>query len=302
LRVIPDSDLRARQRTVVAKPTPEKSATMKMFEASPLWLLPIWALFLISLATLMLAHEVGVTLRRRVKRRASEDEDEGVGATYMAGAMSLLALLIGFSFGMSVDRYNTRRLHVTNEGNAVSATFRRLEMLDPAASADLRRTMMPYLDTRAAFSLARNDRELTLAERQSEVAEQRLWEAISRTVDPTQPPGRAVLDASIHMFDLAASRRAAMHGVIPKAIFCTLLLYASIAAAFMGFSHSQKRRQLAASSVQFVLLSMAFGLILDLDRPHTGLVRVSQTSLLHEIDRLRSEHRRLEAASGAAVR
>src|SRR5687768_18264791 len=94
-----------------------------------LWSWPIWAIFLVVLGTLLLTHELGVQLRRRAAKLKGQDPSEdGLGATYMAASMSLLALLIGFSFGMSVDRYNTRRGHVTNEANAVSSVYRRLEM------------------------------------------------------------------------------------------------------------------------------------------------------------------------------
>lgn len=260
-----------------------------------LWLVPVCGIATIVFTTLLIAHEMGVQAGRRLLRTPDGEEVEGVGAAYLAAGLGLLALLIGFSFGMSVDRFNSRRLHVSNEANAITTAYRRLEMLEASQSTPLRQAMMPYLTAREAFSRAADNDEISATEAQSEATEQQLWLAIVRTVDPAQHPGRAVVDSSIAMFDLAAARSAAIRGVIPKPILFALLLYAAIVAAFMGYSHAYRPRQFLASTVQFALLSISFCIIFDLDRPRSGLVQVSQQPILHSLAWVRAEQARLEA-------
>lgn len=81
------------------------------------------------------------------------------------------------------------------------------------------------------------------------------------------------------MFNGAALRRAALEAVVPHAILAALLLYAVIASTFMGYSHPVARRHVLASTVQSVLLALAFTLIIDLSRTRTGLVTVPQAPL-----------------------
>lgn len=266
-----------------------------------LWPPPIWGVFVIVLSVLLISHEMGLQAGRRVRRAAGSEEVRGAGAAYLPAGLGLLALLIAFSFAISLDRFNSRRLHVTSEANALTTTYRRLEMLDAQQSAELRQAMQPYLTAREAFSRADSNAEVMATTVQSEAAEDQLWLAIARTVDPGQYPGRAVIDASLAMFDLAAARNAALPGVIPKAILCALLLYAVIIAVFIGYSHAGRRQQFLASTVQFALISIALCLTFGLDRPQAGLVGVSQQPILQSLDWVRAEQARLDGQARPAA-
>jgi len=83
---------------------------------------------------------------------------------------------------------------------------------------------------------------------------------------------------------------------VPGSVLYGMLLYATIAALLMGYSHPIDRRFLIPSSVQFVLLAIALALIVDLDRPRSGLVQVSQAPILRVATAVRAR----EAARTAA--
>jgi hypothetical protein len=257
---------------------------------SPLWLLPLWLIFLIVAATLLVAHELGVQLRRRTSHWKDQDtSDEGVGGSYLTASLALLALLVGFSFGMAVDRYNKRSGLVADEANAISTVHRRLQILAEPERSRLFLSFVPYVEAREAFSRASTPDHLTEAERRTDALQGPFWSTIVQTLGTRDPAARAALDATNDMFNLAASRRGAVESVIPPVILFALLLYAAIAAIFMGYSHPLTRRYFLASSIQFVLLSLAFALVVDLDRPRTGLVEVSQAPLYRVAAAVRRE-------------
>jgi hypothetical protein len=241
---------------------------------------PIWAICLVVAVILIAGHEVGLRLRRRLGRTAEHGMSvEGMGGNYLGASLGLLALLVGFSFSMAIDRYSSQRALVSEEANALSTTHRRLQTLQEPDRSRLGRALLPYVGAREAFSRAVTRGELRAAELRTDELQAEFWSEIVGSAGADTPSGRAVFDATNNMFNVAATRRAALESAIPRTILFALLLYAVVAAGLMGYSHPVTRRFVLASTIQFFLLSLAFGLIIDLDRPRTGLVEVSQAPM-----------------------
>lgn len=271
-------------------------------EFSPFWSLPLWLIFLAVAAMFVGGHELGVQLRRRTSRgQAGEEEtNEGIGGSYLTASLTLLALLVGFSFSMAVDRYNARSHTVRDEANAISTTYRRLDTMREPERKALGPSFMLYLEAREAFARAHTLAQIRAADMRTDAMQIRLWSTATHTLAASDPSSRAMLEAIDAMFNVAASRRAALEFIIPHTVLAALLLYGVIAAAFLGHSHPINRRYFLASNIQFVLLAMAFTLIIDLDRPRTGLVEVSQAPLYRAAAFIHRAEK--ERAAGRSVR
>src|SRR3974390_1105688 len=92
---------------------------------------------ILSILTLLLlsaAAGFGSRMRRRAKSGGEVDKDEfGVrlGAT-----LTLLGLLIGFSFSMAISRYDQRKDYEEEEANAIGTEYLRADLIpDPARNA-----------------------------------------------------------------------------------------------------------------------------------------------------------------------
>lgn len=252
-------------------------------------MLPIVLIWLIVVAALTVGHEVGVQLRRRIGPEAERDfSPKRVSGNYLGASLGLLALLVGFSFSMAIDRYTTQRGLVSVEANALSTAYRQLETLGEPDRTRLSRALLPYVEAREAFSRAVTPDELRAAEARTDQLQARFWAEIVGSAGPETLTGRAVFEATDAMFNAAAARRAALESSIPRAILAALLLYAVIAAGLMGYSHPVTRRYVLPSTIQFFLLSLALGLIVDLDRPRTGLVEVSQAPMFRAATAIRA--------------
>jgi hypothetical protein len=78
---------------------------------------------------------------------AREDRDFIVGAT-----STLLALIIGFSFSMAIERYDLRKNYEEAEANAIGTEYVRADLLSIDDAAGVRAPLKDYLDQRCVLS------------------------------------------------------------------------------------------------------------------------------------------------------
>jgi hypothetical protein len=100
---------------------------------------------------------------------------------------------------------------------------------------------------------------------------------------PLAPP---LLDETVSMLKLAASRRAALSARVPLPVLRLLVLYAVATAAFMGYSTSSGRRHFAASTIPFLLIALAITLVLDLERPVSNIGASAQGPFLDAVSQI----------------
>ena len=97
--------------------------------------LSIVAIGIGTLAVMLIAAGAGHLIRKAQERRSPKkvrESGESVAQEgYLLGSMlGLLGLLLAFSFGMVLNRYETRRELVTSEANAIGTAYLRAQLLD----------------------------------------------------------------------------------------------------------------------------------------------------------------------------
>jgi hypothetical protein len=108
------------------------------------WALPsMIVLFVVVLACL----RGGWWLGRRHYRIAGEGAHDGLGAVEGA-VFGLMGLLVAFTFTGAADRFDDRRQLITEEVNAVSTAWLRLDLLPDKARESVRDLFRQYLDAR----------------------------------------------------------------------------------------------------------------------------------------------------------
>ena len=106
-------------------------------------------LFLLSLTVLSLSAWFGAAILGR-RRDPSEKIHDDYG-TILAATLTLLGLIIGFSFSMAISRYDQRKNLEEEEANAIGTAYVRADLL-PAVDAVRVRALLPqYLDVRLQF-------------------------------------------------------------------------------------------------------------------------------------------------------
>ena len=125
--------------------------------------------FALAFVALWLASAAGFWLRRRYPS-ADDEQNEHLGVI-LAATLTLLALIIGFSFSMSTNRYDQRKNFEEAEANAIGTELLRADLLPPADAANVRKLLGEYLDQRIRFYLNKDDiRRMRIDERDQPVA------------------------------------------------------------------------------------------------------------------------------------
>jgi len=115
-------------------------------------------IFVLSFAALWLTAWVGAWLRRKEREQEADFRDDfGV---ILAATLTLLALIIGFSFSMATTRYDQRKNYEEQEANAIGTEYLRADLLSPVDAAKVRSLLRSYLDQRILFYTIHDEEEL----------------------------------------------------------------------------------------------------------------------------------------------
>src|SRR5271156_5798392 len=109
---------------------------------------PVFVL-VFSLVAFYLAGWVGGVVRQR-RGEVPKEEREDFNLI-MTGTLTLLGLIIGFTFSMAVSRYDLRKNYEEAEANAIGTEYLRLDFLAPADAVQARGLLVKYLDQRIEF-------------------------------------------------------------------------------------------------------------------------------------------------------
>ena len=97
--------------------------------------------FALSFVAMSLGAWAGFALLR--KRRGLEEEAREHFGVVLGATLTLLALLVGFSFSMAIQRYDQRKNYEEGEANAIGTAMVRAGLLPPADAAKVRALLSP---------------------------------------------------------------------------------------------------------------------------------------------------------------
>ncbi len=238
---------------------------------------PLALIGLIILALLFAGMEIGFRGHRWLQRRDGGEAGGPASPDYLLSAMlGLLALLLGFTFAMSLNRYETRRELVVQEANAIGTTWLRARLVEGPGRDRIDQLLHRYVDARIAWS---HDPSRVAATAATWDLQRKLWEETGSALrqEPSTQLSRALMDAMNQSFDLASERAAGRNAHIPGEVLGMLMLCAILSAMMLGYMMGgAARRHRAATTMLLLLVGLVMLMIFDLDRPISGLIQVSQ--------------------------
>lgn len=202
----------------------------------------------------------------------------GVGAAE-AGVFGLLGLLIAFTFSGAASRFDARRQLVVQETNNIGTAYLRLDLLPADAQQAMRDIFRRYLDARLAayqklpdIEAARED----LAKANS--LQQEIWrQAVAAGRAPNAPTAATtqLLPAINAMIDITTTRTMATQMHPPIVIFAMLIGLALAGSLLAGSAMAASKSRSWLHMIGYPLvMSMAIYVIVDLEFPRLGLIRV----------------------------
>ena len=237
----------------------------------------------LTLLALWVAVHVLTECAWRVGRRRGAAPEDDVSVEPASALLAVLGLLLAFTVSMAVDRFDARKQLVIDEANAIGTAELRSRLLPEAARAESRPLFDAYLDRRVRWGEGAGDEatQERLA-REATDLQNRLWQIAERAAASTPTPVFALYESSLNkVIDIAAERSHVRANRIPETVLLLLAVTMLLANGLFAGVLGRKRKK---SRLDLHLLALAtwlvVALIVDLDRPRRGWVRVSQQPLV----------------------
>jgi hypothetical protein len=233
-------------------------------------------IFALAFVVLWIAAQIGDTLRKK-GGPLPEDQRENFNVVLNA-TLTLLGLLIGFTFSMAINRYDQRKDYEEAEANAIGTEFVRAGLLPAEDGARVRQLLRKYLNERILFYTARDWRETAKINADTSELQNQMWAAI---LPAAQVPSPEIALAVSGMNDVLNSQgytQAAWRNRIPGAAWALMAAIAVGCNLLIGFGGRRTHSRILL--IVPVAVSIAFFLISDIDSPRGGAIRVAPNNLL----------------------
>lgn len=239
-------------------------------------------------ALLLIAAEAGFRISRSWIRRIG-DVDKSQTSTLQAAVLGLMGLLAGFSLSMAVARFDARRQLIIEEANAIGTCYLRSSLLPQPHADRVAARLRDYIDLRIRFAeLLSRGAELDRLIRDTRALQSQLWQdaVAANEAAPTVATGLFVQSLN-SVIDIESVNLQAIDNHVPFAVVVLLLLSASASCLLIGYANGQGgHRNQFVTSMMTALLAFVLIIIVDLDRPRVGLIRLGHQCLVELRDGL----------------
>jgi len=235
-----------------------------------------FSVFLVALLAQWGAAYIGDMFRktvRPVEKVEREDFD-----TVLAATLTLLALIIGFSFTMAVSRYDQRKNYEEAEANAIGTEYQRADLLPAEDGMKARDLLRRYVEQRILFY--RGDvPQFGEADSDTVKLQAELWSVVVHVAAAQSTPVVALAVSGMNdVLNAQGFTQAAWWNRLPIAAWALLGLIAVATNLLLGYR--EHRTDQLVLLVLPVISSIAFFLIADIDSPSGGVIRVVPHNLM----------------------
>ena len=233
---------------------------------------------------LLVAIEVGYRMGINTQSKLAESSKSQVN-TLQASLLGILALLIGFTFSLALQHYDSRSEAVVDSANAIGTAHLRAKLLPSSIRDDSQNLVQEYLDLRVQagrVSLNREDEREPLLVKAGQTLDE-LWRYARRSAEEDGGPVTSGLfvQALNEVIDSYGSRDAALKRHVPEVVLFLLFGTFVMTGALVGYASGLSGNRVSfATYILVLLIVLLVFIIIDLDRPRRGLITVSQDSFI----------------------
>jgi hypothetical protein len=241
-------------------------------------------LYLQPFSSQWLAAYAGDLFRKRIRPlKEGERVDFDIIRT---AALTLLGLIIGFSFAMAVSRYDQRKNLEQAEANAIGTEYLRADLLPPDAALRVRELLRAYCNERVSYYLARDEQRVGEIDIDTGKLQSELWSTVARVATAQQTPIMALVAAGMNeTLNSQVATQAAWWNRIPFTAWALMGMIAVACNLLMGYG---EHRTTAFLVVLPLIISTSLFLIADIDNPRKGIIRVQPLNLMTQCAAIKS--------------
>ena len=204
----------------------------------------------------------------------------------LGGTLTLLGLIVGFTFSMAVGRYDQRISREEQEATAIGTAYAQADLLPATDAASVRSLLRAYVDQRILFYTLNDGQQLRKIGAETARLQREMWTVVTAYASGQPTPIAALIVSG--MSDVLSSQgysEAASWDRIPSeawalmagiAIFCNMLI-----------GLRARGRGVTLLLILPLVLSVTLFLIADIDSPRTGVIHVVPRELDLVVESLR---------------
>jgi len=234
-------------------------------------------------ALMLAATEAGFLLGRRSEASTADKTKSQVSAVE-AAILGILGLLLGFTMSMAVSRFEARKQLVLDEADAIGTSCLRTELLPAPEGSEIASLLRQYIDVRVQYGARENDlAQLSSLHTQATRLQDKFW---SRAVaygqkEPNSVRAGLLLQSLNQAIDLESARWMAFQNHVPDIVIYLNGIVALLAALLVGYTFGLNgRRQFFSMYMLALAITLVLAVIVDLDRPRSGFIRISQQPMI----------------------
>ena len=231
----------------------------------------------VAFLTLWLAAWTGATIFRRRKLEEGAREDFGV---IQAATLTLLGLILAFSFSMATSRYDQRKNLEEEEANAIGTEYLRADLLPAADAAKVKGLLKDYLEQRILFYRTRDLEEYRQITLRTAKLQGDLWSAVQVPAVAQPTPLSALAVAGMNdVLNSQGYTQAAWWNRIPTSAWGLMVIKAIGSNVLIGYGARTAKAERLLLLVLPLVVSITSMLIADIDSPRGGFIRVHPQNL-----------------------
>jgi hypothetical protein len=232
-----------------------------------------------------LSARIGLFVRKRQLKQIEQvhqDLDLIVAAT-----LTLLSLIIGFSFSMAISRYDQRKNYEEAEANAIGTEYLRADLLPAGDRANVRALLKNYLDQRVSFYETRDENALWQIDTTTAQLQAELWSAVNAPAGAQPTPILALAVSGMNdVLNSQGYTQAAWWNRIPTGAWCLMAAVAICSNLLIGYDSRLAGARVIRLLVLPLILCISFYAIADIDSPRRGVIRVHPQNLISLVQSL----------------
>lgn len=237
--------------------------------------LDLISILLSLLVFLPICVHVGYWIAKLIKGNAEYALDD----TIPASILGVHALLLGFTFSMSIGRYEERRHHVVKEANAIGTAYLRSQTLPAPYDTQAQTLYKAYVENILRYGkMVYGHDDIDQVTNELATIQKQLWTQAQEITKTHRTPIESLyLVALNEVIDDHSERTESLRNRLPLTVLVLLLITLAMAMMSFGYVEGQRGRK---NSFWLVTLSVLFAVVLtiiiDMDRPRRGWIQVSE--------------------------
>ncbi|MEH6355159.1 MAG: hypothetical protein V7760_03935 [Marinobacter sp.] len=239
----------------------------------------IWV-FLTVAALMLVFCELGYQFGSHAKTRQDKEATASLGPM-VGGLLGMLAFVLAFTFSMASSQHDLRKKNVLEEANLIGTAYLRADLLEERYEMEVKRLLKDYVNIRLA---AANGSNIEIALKKSAEIHKLLWNKVSSAASEKPDTNTALVIQAINdVIDMHEKRvMGAFGNRVPISVWVALAAINALGMITLGtqVGHTGNRRLIA-----LVPMALAFAvlvtLVVDLNRPLSGFIKVEQQSMIN---------------------